>query len=396
MRIQLTVRKFVCRTATCARRIFTERLPALVAVSAGAPATDHGPAGHRHRPRRERGGPARGPPAAADQSGHPAAVGADSRWSPVPHPAGRRGGRVGLAARPSVWHHPGRSGDPSGRRPPAGPLGRHRRGLAGPASDDHRRLSGSERPLRRRHSPGGTPGGAGGRPVSPRPEPPPGHGSLPDQPPPGASGRGRQHGDGPHAGHDPVPVTPMYRGRRRSPKPAPREEAAQPPRHARWVAIYEAVHALQAQGTPIATIARQLGISRPTVYAYLRRDTPPGPRRLQRPPSARVLTPYVPYLIRRWREGWRGQPAALAGDSGAGLCPLRPDGLPLHHPAAAGYRSGTRPGGAGLAVHPPAGAVGPGGVIRHGVPRPPSGRLRHRRIWTSSARWMRASRGRMG
>jgi len=49
-------------------------------------------------------------------------------------------------------------------------------------------------------------------------------------------------------------------------------------------------------------MARQLGISRPTVYAYLRRDTPPGPRRIQRPPSARVLTPYVPYLIRRWRE----------------------------------------------------------------------------------------------
>jgi transposase len=29
---------------------------------------------------------------------------------------------------------------------------------------------------------------------------------------------------------------------------------------------------------------------------------PPGPRQLQRPPSARVLTPYLPYLIRRWRE----------------------------------------------------------------------------------------------
>jgi transposase len=101
---------------------------------------------------------------------------------------------------------------------------------------------------------------------------------------------------------DPVPVTPMYRGRRRSPKPAPREEAAPPPRHVRWVAIYEAVHTLRAQGTPLATIARRLGISRPTVYAYLRRDTPPGPRQLQRPPSARVLTPYVSYLIRRWRE----------------------------------------------------------------------------------------------
>jgi transposase len=101
----------------------------------------------------------------------------------------------------------------------------------------------------------------------------------------------------------PVPVTPMYRGRRRSSKLVqPREEAARPPRHARWVAIYEAVHTLRAQETPIATIARQLGISRPTVYAYLRRDTPPGPRRLQRRPSARVLTPYLPFLIRRWRE----------------------------------------------------------------------------------------------
>jgi transposase len=99
-----------------------------------------------------------------------------------------------------------------------------------------------------------------------------------------------------------VPVTPMYRGRRRNPKPAPREEASRPPRHARWVAIYETLHRLQAQGTPIATMARQLRISRPTVYAYLRRDTPPGPRRLQRPPSARVLSPFLPYLIRRWRE----------------------------------------------------------------------------------------------
>jgi transposase len=100
----------------------------------------------------------------------------------------------------------------------------------------------------------------------------------------------------------PVPLTPMYRGRRRHSKPAPQEDATRPPRHARWVAIYEAVQTLRARGTPIASIARQLGISRPTVYAYLRRDTPPGPRRLQRPPSARVLTPYIPYLIRRWRE----------------------------------------------------------------------------------------------
>jgi transposase len=104
----------------------------------------------------------------------------------------------------------------------------------------------------------------------------------------------------PAAGH--IPVRPLYRGRRRHPKPAPQEETARPPRHARWVAIDETLHKLHAQGTPIATMARQLGISRPTVYADLRRDTPPGPRRLQRPPSAWVLTPYLSYLIRRWRE----------------------------------------------------------------------------------------------
>jgi transposase len=101
----------------------------------------------------------------------------------------------------------------------------------------------------------------------------------------------------------PLPVVSRYRGQRQSPKPAALwEDTTRPPRHVRWVAIYEAVHTLRAQGVPLATIARQLGISRPTVYAYLRRDAPPGPRRLQRPPSARVLTPYIPYLIRRWRD----------------------------------------------------------------------------------------------
>jgi transposase len=98
-----------------------------------------------------------------------------------------------------------------------------------------------------------------------------------------------------------VPVIPMYQRRRQSPKPA-LQPAERPPRHTRWVTIYETLHWLSAQGVPVTTMARQLGISRPTVYAYLRRATPPGPRQLQRPPSARVLTPYVPYLIRRWRE----------------------------------------------------------------------------------------------
>jgi hypothetical protein len=100
----------------------------------------------------------------------------------------------------------------------------------------------------------------------------------------------------------PASITPMYRGRRRSPKPPLREGPARSPRHARWAAIYEVVDALRTQGVPLATIARRLGVSRPTVYAYLRRETPPGPRRFQWRPSARVLAPDLPYLLRRWRE----------------------------------------------------------------------------------------------
>ena len=64
--------------------------------------------------------------------------------------------------------------------------------------------------------------------------------------------------------------------------------------YAPWGEIYIALHTLHAQGFPVVTIARQLGISRPTVYAYLRRTTPPGPKRPQFQWTARVLTPYVP------------------------------------------------------------------------------------------------------
>jgi transposase len=100
----------------------------------------------------------------------------------------------------------------------------------------------------------------------------------------------------------PVAAPPMYRGRHRcSQAGQQRQEAAQQQRHAAWVTTYEAIHTLRAQGTSVTTIAAQLGISRPTVYAYLRRTRPPSPRRPQR--SGHVLRPYMTYLIQRWREG---------------------------------------------------------------------------------------------
>lgn len=169
----------------------------------------------------------------------------------------------------------------------------------------------------------------------------------------------------------PIPVASMYRGRRQSPKPAePREDPARPPRHVRWVAIDAAVHTLRAQGTPLATIARRLGISRPPVYAYLRCDTPPVPRRFPWRPSARVLTPYLPDLIRRWRatqadsvQLWR-EIQALGYTHSA----LTSDRLPLHHPTAACWRDRRVSSAGVLAVHPSAGSLRPCGVARHGVP----------------------------
>jgi transposase len=100
----------------------------------------------------------------------------------------------------------------------------------------------------------------------------------------------------------PGPVTPMYRGRHQCSQAwQQRQEAAQQQRHAAWVTTYEAIHTLHAQGTPVTTIAQQLGISRPTVYAYLRRTRPPSPRSPQR--SGQVLRPSMAYVIQRWREG---------------------------------------------------------------------------------------------
>lgn len=41
-----------------------------------------------------------------------------------------------------------------------------------------------------------------------------------------------------------------------------------------WVEIYVTVHTFLTPGFPVATITRQLGISLPIVYAYLRCEAP--------------------------------------------------------------------------------------------------------------------------
>ena len=75
-------------------------------------------------------------------------------------------------------------------------------------------------------------------------------------------------------------------------------------RHAPALARYERVIALRAKGVEIADIARAMQISRTTVYRYIRLGGPPE-RKQPRPRRHHhnVLDPYKEYLLRRWDEG---------------------------------------------------------------------------------------------
>lgn len=72
----------------------------------------------------------------------------------------------------------------------------------------------------------------------------------------------------------------------------------------RVTARYHAIHRLHAHHLPIARIARRVGVSRKTVYRYLRMATPPAPIRLQ-PRHPAAIEPYKAYLIERWNAGDR-------------------------------------------------------------------------------------------
>ncbi|MDP9373531.1 MAG: ISL3 family transposase, partial [Chloroflexota bacterium] len=82
-----------------------------------------------------------------------------------------------------------------------------------------------------------------------------------------------------------------------------RAEEAGRQRHAAQFARYEAIHQLHDAGADIAHIARTVGVSRETVYRYLRLPGPPARMRL--PARRAALDPYRPYLERRWAEGCR-------------------------------------------------------------------------------------------
>ena len=80
-------------------------------------------------------------------------------------------------------------------------------------------------------------------------------------------------------------------------------EAASVDYHRQRVAAYEAVHALHGKGAAVADIARTVGISRQTAYRYVSMSGPPARRRRRFERRDRVLDPYEGYLRRRWLEG---------------------------------------------------------------------------------------------
>ena len=84
------------------------------------------------------------------------------------------------------------------------------------------------------------------------------------------------------------------------PPPTGQEKTAQ--RRARRIEYHQQVWALHEQGWPGHAIAAHLGIGRNTVFRYLRTTTLPE-RRRRRDSGHSVLNPYKPYLLGRWNAG---------------------------------------------------------------------------------------------
>jgi transposase len=95
-------------------------------------------------------------------------------------------------------------------------------------------------------------------------------------------------------------LSPWYAGTSLS----KRQEEKSVQLHQERVERYHKIHDLAAKKVDPANIARQVGISRQSVYAYLKMKEPPARTRIQRQSKA-LIEPYKDYLIHRWNEGCR-------------------------------------------------------------------------------------------
>ncbi len=86
-----------------------------------------------------------------------------------------------------------------------------------------------------------------------------------------------------------------------SPKPVARSQRQAQERRARRVARYEEVRRLRARGLSLRAIADQVGLNRQTVQRFANAET--FPERQVRAPYPSIADPYEAYLRRRWEEG---------------------------------------------------------------------------------------------
>src|SRR6266567_7147577 len=103
--------------------------------------------------------------------------------------------------------------------------------------------------------------------------------------------------EAPSGGEQPEPA-PWYTGMTK------RTEEKSERLHQQRVELYHQIHGLAAKKVDVANMARQLRVSRQTIYNYLQMKQPPERTRINQD-GKRLIDPYKDYLIQRWNEGCR-------------------------------------------------------------------------------------------
>jgi transposase len=121
----------------------------------------------------------------------------------------------------------------------------------------------------------------------------------------------------------------------RASEPTPTPATLSQARHTRWVHLYHQIQWLHAQHVGIAAIARQVQVSRPTVYRYLAMPQPPE-RQRSRHRGQPLVAPFTPYVRRRWNAGCRNAQQLWRELMAQGYRPGAADGGAVRRPTAAG------------------------------------------------------------
>ena len=97
-----------------------------------------------------------------------------------------------------------------------------------------------------------------------------------------------------------IPATPYQR-----PPTVSYTELQKQARRAKRYARYEDVRTLSGQGVSIREIARRLKLSRETIRRFLRAEEFPEIVSARRGQRGSILNPYKPYIFQRWQQGCR-------------------------------------------------------------------------------------------